>query len=105
MSEPSEVVRVKAPCCHSIRECNVRKYLVIDPQSARVEKVISAVRCYRDEEKVVYVSQNYAVIEAYVSNRGNLRLTTIYLPPGINEDEVKTIAREYMGFYEEEYVG
>ncbi len=99
-----ETIKVSAPCCFSVRECRVRKVLIIDPTTRKVVKEVSAVRCYRGEEFVVNVSAKYAIIESYISNRGNLHLTIIHLPRGTDESSVKMIVKKYLGFYEEEEI-
>ncbi len=99
MSE--EYIEFSAPCCYSSRECRTRRRLVIDVQNKKVIGVAWAVRCNRGVERKFKTRANNAVVEAYVSNRGNLYITIIYLPSGVDKGEVEKIAKGYLGFYEE----
>ena len=97
-------IKIEAPCCSSIRECNVRKVYIINVRTLRIIEEIGAVRCYRGEKKVVFVNvdNNIIVAEHYVSNRGRHQITIIYKPDDMSREKADEITRKALGVWEEE---
>jgi len=60
----------EAPCCSSIRECNVKAHYVISVLNAKILRVIRAVRCYRGYtvKYKFYPSDDVILVHHYVSN-------------------------------------
>ena len=92
-------MKIQKPCCGSVRECRARKHYIIDLNKEQVLAEIEAVRCYRGiiEYYEVDVSQDIAIIEHYVSNRGVHYVIPIYKPESINENVFMSKVRRALG--------
>lgn len=104
MSERNYIT-FKAPCCVSIRECNVRKHIIVSLRSEKVLREIDAVRCGRGEVKKYkfYPSNDVVLAEYYISNRGNLHLKILWKPNGVDDKEAEEIIKKSIGWIEEEF--
>jgi len=98
-------ILVEAPCCASIRECNVRALYVIGTRGrGRILRTINAVRCYRGESKKVkiYPSNDIIVVEYYVTTRGNPKITVVWKPENMSMEDALRVAKRVLGVEEEE---
>ena len=93
----------EAPCCSSIRECNVKAHYVISVLNAKILRVIRAVRCYRGYtvKYKFYPSDDVILVHHYVSNRGVNYINLLWKPPNLSEDEALLIARKALGLVRE----
>jgi hypothetical protein len=96
----------EAPCCESVRECNVRKLYIIGIRKARILRTIDAVRCSRDVRKTIkfYPSNDVVLISYYRSNRGKHYITVLWKPENITEEQAKAFASLALGIAKEEVV-
>jgi len=93
----------EAPCCYSVRTCNVTADYVISLKTARILRRIDAVRCYRGHtvRYKFYPSDDVALISVYVSNRGVHYIWVKWKPDSVSTDFVIETARKALGLTEE----
>jgi hypothetical protein len=103
MSEKNTYLEFKAPCCYSVRTCNVTADYVISLKTARILRRIDAVRCYRGHEVIYkfYPAPDVALINHYVSNRSVHYITIRWKPENVSTEEVLEKARRALGLTEE----
>jgi hypothetical protein len=98
----------EAPCCESIRECNIRKIYIIGfrNEKPKVLRSIDAVRCSRGVRKrfKFYPSSDVILASYYRSNRGNNYISILWKPQNITEDQARLLVVAALGIYEEEEV-
>jgi len=90
------ILRLRVPCCNSIRSCNVTAVYIRDVETMEVVRRIGAVRCYRlgynPYVTVEFDPQRHIIYYFYVSNRGNPYIRFHHIPPNLTETE----AREFV---------
>uniref|UniRef100_A0A7J2U4J6 Uncharacterized protein n=1 Tax=Ignisphaera aggregans TaxID=334771 RepID=A0A7J2U4J6_9CREN len=98
----------EAPCCESIRECNIRKIYIIGFRNGKpkVLRAIDAVRCYRGITKKFkfYPSLDVILVKYYRSNRGVHYITVLWKPESLTEEQARLVAAAALGIYEEEVI-
>jgi hypothetical protein len=102
-----QVLEFDAPCCGSVRECSVRKLLVIGfREKPKVLREIKAVRCSRGYRKKIkfYPSENVLLVHYYVSNRGVHYIKILWKPETLLKEKAIEIARRALGLLQEETV-
>ena len=96
-----ETMKLKTPCCDSIRSCNVKALYIRDIITMQVVRRIGAVRCYRlgytPEVEIEFDPQRHLIYYFYVSNRGNPWITFRHIPPGLTEAEARKLVLEAHG--------
>jgi len=92
-------MKIKKPCCGSVRECRARKHYIIDLDKEEILTEIDAVRCHRGiiEYYEVEPTQNIAIVEHYISNRGVNYIQFIYKPEGVADDMLLSKVRRAIG--------
>jgi hypothetical protein len=92
-------MKIQKPCCGSVRECRVRKHYIIDLNREEVLMELEATRCSRGiiEYYEVEPTQNIAIVEHYVSNRGVNYIQFIYKPEGATEEQLLPKVRRAIG--------
>ncbi len=97
------MIEVKAPCCSSVRECNVRRIVIVDISAQKVLKELEAVRCHRGESRTykINVSGRTVVAEVYRSNRGKWYVTILWKPDSMDELTAEITTKKALGIYEE----
>ena len=107
-TQNANVLEFDAPCCESVRECNVRKVYIIGFRNGkpRVLRSIDAVRCNRGVRKKFkfYPSADVILISYYRSNRGNNYITILWKPESLTEEQAELLATAALGIYEEEVI-
>jgi len=104
MTQVPQVLRVKYPCCYSVRSCNRRYHAIIDIYKKRVLKEVYAKRCYElgyQPEYEFIPRPNVILVDHYITTRGNIRLTILWRPASIIDDEAIRIAMEALGYVED----
>jgi uncharacterized protein YigE (DUF2233 family) len=95
-------LRLRVPCCDSIRSCNVTAIYIRDINTMEVVRRISAVRCYRlgynPHVVVEFDPQRHTIYYFYVSNRGNPWISFHHIPPQLSEEEARRIVLAHHGF-------
>jgi len=103
----SQALEFNAPCCASVRECAVRRLVVIGFKGRpKILREIGAVRCSRGITKKVkfYPSQDVILIEYYCSNRGVNYITILWKPETLSNEQAVEIARRALGLSTEETI-
>jgi hypothetical protein len=107
-SQVQQPLEFEAPCCESVRECNIRKIYIIGFRNGKpkILRAFDAVRCSRGERKKFkfYPSQDVILVHYYRSNRGNHYINVIWKPQNITEDQARLLAAAALGIYEEEVI-
>jgi len=94
-------MRIKRPCCNSIRTCNVTAVYIYDIVEDVEADRIEAIRCYRLGEHYVdieYDPERHLIYYFYVSNRGNPYISFYHIPPQLGEEEARRIVLAHHGF-------
>ena len=101
----SKTLEIEAPCCASVRECNVRYKIVYSISQREILQTINAVRCYRGYQKRYILkltdADDIIVAEIYRSNRGRLYIKIEYRPHNMNTEDAEKIIMEYFNPPEE----
>ena len=103
----SQVLEFEVPCCNSIRECSVRKLMIIGFRGEpRILKEVKAVRCSRGIKRKIrfYTSDDVMLIEYYRSNRGVNYITILWKPETLTSERAIEIARKALGLSVEETI-
>jgi hypothetical protein len=98
-------LEVKIICCYSVRTCRDFYTGVIDISTKTMRKY-NAVRCYRDGEKILRITETekYIVFHNEVSNRGIQHIQIVHKPSFMSEEEAMRIIREVIGLVEVEEI-
>jgi hypothetical protein len=90
------VMRLRRPCCDSVRSCAVTAIYVHDVVTGNVVRRVDAVRCYRlgyiPGVAIEYDPQRHLIYYLYISNRGNPWIKFYHIPPSLDESS----AREFV---------
>ena len=102
-----KTLEIEAPCCASVRECNVRYKIVYSISQREILQTINAVRCYRGYQKRYILKLDNAkkddiiIAEIYRSNRGRRYIYIEYKPQFMSVEDAERIIREYFNPPEE----
>jgi len=95
------ILRLRVPCCNSIRSCNVTAVYIRDVETMEVVRRIGAVRCYRlgytPQVVVEYDPERHLIYYFYVSNRGNPWISFYHIPPSLDEPAARRLVLEAHG--------
>jgi len=88
-------MKIRRPCCSSIRSCGVTAVYVLDVANNEIVERISAIRCYRygynHYVDIEYDPERHLIYYLYVSNRGNPWIEFYHIPPSMTEEEARQI--------------
>jgi len=103
------VLVLDAPCCASVRECNIKYIAIIgirNKDDPRVLRTINAVRCHRGYRKKakIYLSDDIIIVHHYVSNRGRVYISVMWKPDNITDEEAIKLASKAFGYHAEEEI-
>jgi hypothetical protein len=101
------LIEIDAPCCYSVRECSVRKLIIVGFRNKlKILKTIEAVRCARGITKKVkfYPANDVILVHYYVSNRGVHHIRILWKPESLTEEQATEIVRKAFGIALEEKI-